>query len=64
VVHYNGAFHSDFSLGTASRTQRRLPDAKVAVITIVPLKDLAALGAVRPEGEDLRRARYLVYTSK
>ena len=25
VVHFNGAFHSDFGLGTASRVRRRLP---------------------------------------
>lgn len=64
VVHYNGAFHSDFGLGTASRTQRRLPNAKVAVVTMMPLADLKALDTVKPEGEDLRRARYLVYTTK
>jgi len=64
VVHYNGAFHSDFGLGTASRTQRRLPSAKVVVITMMPLADLKALDAVKPEGEDLKRARYLIYTTK
>lgn len=64
VVHYNGAFHSDFGLGTASRTQRRLPNAKVVVVTMMPLADLKALDAIAPEGEDLRRARYLVYTTK
>lgn len=64
VVHYNGAFHSDFGLGTASRTQRRLPAAKVVVVTMMPLADLKALDTVTPEGEDLKRARYLVYTTK
>lgn len=64
VVHYNGAFHSDFGLGTASRTQRRLPAAKTVVVTMMPLADLTALDAVKPEGEDLKRARYLVYTVK
>lgn len=64
VIHYNGAFHSDFGLGTASRTQRRLPDAKTVVITMVPVADLKALDAVKPEEEDLKRARYLVYTTK
>lgn len=64
VVHYNGAFHSDFGLGTASRTQRRLPNAKVVVVTMMPLADLKALDAVKPEGEDLKRARYLIYTTK
>ncbi len=64
VVHYNGAFHSDFGLGTASRTQRRLPNAKVVVVTMMPIADLKALDSVKPEGEDLKRARYLVYTIK
>lgn len=64
VVHYNGAFHSDFGLGTASRTQRRLPQAKIVVVTMMPLKDLAELSSVAPAGEDLKRARYLVYTVK
>ena len=64
VAHYNGAFHSDFGLGTASRTQRRLPDAKVVVITMMPLKDVAELSAVKPEGEDLKRAKYLVFTTR
>ncbi len=64
VIHYNGAFHSDFGLGTASRTQRRLPDAKIVVISLLPLADRAALDAVVPEGDDLTRARYLVYTVK
>jgi uncharacterized iron-regulated protein len=64
VVHYNGAFHSDFGLGTALRVRRRLPDQQIAVITMVPLDDIAALDAVAPEGDDLRRARFLVYTVK
>jgi uncharacterized iron-regulated protein len=64
VVHYNGAFHSDFGLGTASRTQRRLPQAKIVVVTMVPLTDIKALDAIKPEGEDLKRARYLVFTIK
>ena len=64
VVHYNGAFHSDFGLGTASRTQRRLPNAKMVVVTMMPLKDIVELTSVAPAGEDLKRARYLVYTIK
>lgn len=63
VIHYNGAFHSDFGLGTASRTQRRLPDARVAVVTLMPVANLAELGTVTPSDDDLRRARYLVYTT-
>ncbi len=36
VVHFNGAFHSDFGLGTASRVRRRLPRAKTVVVSAVP----------------------------
>jgi uncharacterized iron-regulated protein len=61
VVHVNGAFHSDFGLGTAARVRRRLPDARVAIITMVPVADLDTLA---PGGDDLRRADYLVYTLK
>jgi uncharacterized iron-regulated protein len=59
VVHVNGAFHSDFSLGTAERVRRRLSDRRVAVVSVLPVKDL---DAVAPAGEDLKRADYLVYT--
>lgn len=36
VVHYTGAFHSDYGLGTASRVMRRLPTAKSLVVSAVP----------------------------
>ena len=61
VVHYNGAFHSDFRLGTAARVVRRLPDKRVVVISMLPVDDLDAL---TPSDEDLQRADYLVYTTK
>jgi uncharacterized iron-regulated protein len=59
VVHYNGAFHSDFGLGTAERTRRRLPGKRVVVMSMLPVESLDAL---TPSGEDLQRAEYLVYT--
>jgi uncharacterized iron-regulated protein len=59
VVHVNGAFHSDFGLGTAARVRRRLPDARVAIVTVVPVTDLDTLALTE---EDRRRADYLVYT--
>ena len=61
VVHFNGAFHSDFGLGSAERARRRLTDRKVAVITILPVTDLDTLA---PAGDELKRADYLVYTIK
>ena len=61
VVHYNGAFHSDFSQGTAERVIRRMPGKKSIVVSMLPVSDLDALA---PGAEDLKRARYLVYTVK
>ena len=40
VVHVNGAFHSDYGLGTAERVKRRMPGKRVAVVSFVPVKDL------------------------
>ena len=34
VVHFTGAFHTDFGAGTAERTRRRLPGRRVAVVSI------------------------------
>jgi uncharacterized iron-regulated protein len=59
VVHFNGAFHSDFAEGTVARVQRRLPNARVVVVTMMPVNDL---DAVKPDADDLKRANYLVYT--
>ena len=59
VVHMNGAFHSDFGMGTAERVRRRLTDGRVAVVSVLPVKDLDTLA---PSGDDLKRADYLLYT--
>ena len=61
IVHFNGAFHSDFGGGVAERVRRRLPGRRVAVVTMLPVTDL---DAVAPAAEDLKRADYLVYTQK
>jgi uncharacterized iron-regulated protein len=45
VVHYTGAFHTDYRLGTAERLARRLPDARIAVVSIVPVPDPAQADA-------------------
>jgi uncharacterized iron-regulated protein len=59
IVHYNGAFHSDFGLGAAERVRRRLPGRRVAVVTVLPVTDLDNL---TPDEEDLTRGEYLIYT--
>lgn len=59
IVHFNGSFHSDFSEGAADSARRRMPGRRIAVVSVVPVADLDAL---KPEGEDLKRADYLLYT--
>jgi uncharacterized iron-regulated protein len=59
VVHFNGAFHSDYSLGTAARVQRRLPSARLVVVSIKPVKDLDNLSI---SADDKRVGHYVVYT--
>ena len=58
VVHYNGAFHSDFRLGSAERARQRAEGAEVIVVTAVPMSDLDRLD---PSGDDRKRADYLLY---
>jgi uncharacterized iron-regulated protein len=60
VVHFNGAFHSDYRLGTASRAVRRLPKANVKVITVVPVENL---DAINPD-EYRKRGDYVIFTLK
>jgi uncharacterized iron-regulated protein len=59
VVHYNGAFHSDYRLGTAERTIRRLPAAKVVVISVKPVADLDRITVTK---EDESVGDFVVYT--
>jgi uncharacterized iron-regulated protein len=61
IVHYNGAFHTDFGAGVAERVRRRLPDRRIALITMLPVDNI---DTVQPEGDELTRAQYLVYTVK
>lgn len=60
VVHPNGAFHSDFRLGTVERVRRRAPRAKLVVVSFLPVEDLDAAN-----GRPMRKqADYLVFTLK
>jgi uncharacterized iron-regulated protein len=61
VLVVNGTFHSDYRLGTVSRTARRLPGKRVVVLSIVPVRSLEA---VRPTESDGRRADYLIYSAR
>jgi uncharacterized iron-regulated protein len=60
VVHFNGAFHSDYRLGTASRAARRLPKSKIKVISIVPVENLDNINV----DEYRKRGDYIVFTLK
>jgi uncharacterized iron-regulated protein len=57
VVHYNGGFHSEHRLGTVERLARRQPDARLAVVTVVPVPDVAAADPAAHAG----RGDYLVF---
>lgn len=61
IVHYTGAFHSDFGAGVVERIRRRLPGRRVAIVSMLPVADI---DAVEPKDEDLQRADFLVYTVK
>jgi uncharacterized iron-regulated protein len=61
VVHFNGAFHSDFAAGTAERTMRRLPGKRVAVLSILAVDSVESLA---PNAAERKRADYLIYTVK
>ena len=59
IVHINGAFHSDFTEGTAESARRRMPGRRIAVVSMLPIADL---DTGKPDDEDLKRADYLVFT--
>lgn len=48
VVHFNGAFHSDYAQGTVERVKRREPSWDVVVISAVPVADPRA-APIAPE---------------
>jgi uncharacterized iron-regulated protein len=60
VVHFNGAFHSDYRLGTAARVVRRMPKATVKVVSIVPLENL---DSIKPD-EYRKRGDYVIFALK
>jgi len=60
LVHFNGAFHSDYRQGTAERVARRLKDARIVVVSIKPVGDLDQL---KP-GDDKKLGDFVVYTVK
>jgi len=59
VVHYNGAFHTDYGQGTAERVRRRLPGKRVVVLSILPVDNLDRLS---PDADAKKLAEFVVYT--
>ncbi|MGQ0647020.1 MAG: ChaN family lipoprotein [Gemmatimonadaceae bacterium] len=60
VVHYNGAFHSDFGLGTAERARRRASAARTLIISAVPLASLDTI----PLDPHRARADFVLFTKR
>jgi uncharacterized iron-regulated protein len=61
VVSINGLFHSDYRQGVVERTQRRVPDAHIRVLSLLPVADVRTAA---PAPDDLTRADYLVYVQR
>jgi len=57
IVHFTGAFHSDYRLGTPARVRTRLEGARVAVVSIVPQEQLDSIEAA----EYRERGDYIVF---
>jgi uncharacterized iron-regulated protein len=62
VIHFNGAFHSDFGDGTVARAARRIPSARRLVISAVPLPDLTTADSAATT--HTRRADYVIFTAR
>jgi uncharacterized iron-regulated protein len=60
VVHYDGAFHSDYRQGTVDRVRRRMPGLKLVVISSVPVIDQGS--ATLADHKD--RADFIIFTKR
>lgn len=60
VVHYDGAFHSDYRQGTVDRVKRRAPNLRLAVITALPVLDPST--ATLADHKD--RADFIIFTKR
>ena len=60
VVHYDGAFHSDYHQGTVDRVKRRAPNLRLMVVTAVPVLDPSAATLTDHAG----RADFIVFTKR
>lgn len=60
IVHFNGAFHSDFKLGTAARVIRRAPKSKVKIVSVVPVDNLDQINA----DEHRKKGDFIIFCLK
>lgn len=60
VVHFDGAFHSDYSQGTVARVKRRQPGWTIAVVSAVPVADPAMAPIVTQSG----KADFVIFTKQ
>jgi uncharacterized iron-regulated protein len=60
VVHFDGAFHSDYSQGTVARVKRRQPGWTIAVVSAVPVADPAVAPIVTQSG----KADFVIFTRR
>jgi uncharacterized iron-regulated protein len=60
VMHVDGAFHSDYFQGTVERVRRRNPNARILVVTAVPVANPGA--AVLDD--ERTKADYVIFTRK
>jgi uncharacterized iron-regulated protein len=58
VIHVNGAFHSDYRDGIVARVARRQPEARVMVMSMIPVDDLDGI----PLDDHQGRADYVIFT--
>lgn len=60
VIHFDGAFHSDYAQGTVARVKRRQPPWTLVVLSAVPVADPAAAPIVTQSG----KADYIIFTRR
>jgi uncharacterized iron-regulated protein len=60
VMHYDGAFHSDYRQGTVDRVKRRAPHLRLVVITAVPVLDPSTATLADHKG----RSDFIIFTKR
>lgn len=60
LVHYDGAFHSDYGQGTVARVKRREPTWRIGIITAIPVADPATAPIVTESG----KADFVIFTRR